>query len=252
MHRTGQGSARVGYAQHVSPEDAPVVLVSSRPGRTNTSHGAASRIRGIVATARAGRRPGAVDADALAVARWLGTDRARWATLTSWAIAACLGDLVRASAPVAATGVFDAWAAGGAVARSVEALDIEAPAVERVVLIVRALLAVPVGASARLVEDDAAVDTALAEWLGIPAIAAATGWNEWQGDAFVAREPFEAWMAALGVRDTCAGTPGAAAHTARAVARVADAGFRVPAPAVPEDGPPSAPSKPARRKRSKG
>jgi hypothetical protein len=218
--------------------------------------GAASRIRGIVTTVRAGRRSDAAGTGARVVGEWLGTDRARWATLVSWALGACLGDLVRASSPVAATGVFDAWAAAGAVARSALELEIEESVVERVARNVRALLAVPVGASAALAGSGTAADAALAGWLSIPAVAAATGWNEWHEQAYVAREPFEEWMAVLGARDATAGALDAPDLTARMVLRVADQGFRAPtaseAPEPPTDEPAPAPTKRARGKRSRG
>jgi hypothetical protein len=190
--------------------------------------GAEIRIRGIVETVRAGRRAGAVGSGPAAVASWLGSDRSRWALLTSWAAGACLGDLVRASSPVAATGVFDAWAAGSAVARSAAELEIEEPTVERVVRITRALLAVPVGATSRLADGDDAADVALAGWLAIPAVAAATGWNEWQGVAYVAREPFEEWLGALGARDATSGIVDAPSLTAALAARAAARGYRAP------------------------
>ncbi len=197
---------------------------------TTVREGAATRLRAIVQACRTGRGAGATSPDAEAVADWLGSDRARWASITWWAVAACLGDLVRASSPGAATGVFDAWGAAGAVARSAAAIGIDEPGVERVTRIVRALLAVPVGASERLASDEKAADRALAEWLAIPAVAAATGRNEWQGEAYVAQEHFEEWITALAVRDASSGTAGAPALAARVVGRVAAAGFRVPAP----------------------
>lgn len=214
--------------------------------------GAASRLRAIVGTCRAGQ---AADAptDAVAVAGWLGSDRLRWASITWWAVAACLGDLVRASTPVAVTGVFDAWAAAGAIARSAGELGIDGPGVERVARIVRGLLAVPVGATERLKESDSDTDLALAEWLAIPAVAAATGRNEWQGEVYIGQEPFDEWLTALAVRDTTAGTAGAPAAAARLATRVAAAGFRVPTPEPPEPSAEGVPAKTTSKgKRSKG
>jgi hypothetical protein len=212
--------------------------------------GAESRIRGIVDTIRAGRRAAAAGSGPAAVASWLGSDRARWTVLTSWAVGACLGDLVRASSPGAATGVFDAWAAGSAVARSAVELEIEEPVVERVVRITRALLAVPVGATTRLGEGTDAADAALAEWLAIPAVAAATGWNEWQGAAYVGAEPFEEWLGALAARDATAGTTDAPSLTSALAARISAGGYRVPTPgeATIETPPPR--GRKARAKRS--
>ena len=69
-------------------------------------------------TVREGRAAGAADGGAV-LAEWIGTDRARWATLTSWAVSASLGDLVRATTPEASVGVSDAWAAPVAITRVV-------------------------------------------------------------------------------------------------------------------------------------
>jgi len=215
--------------------------------------GAATRLRAIVDSVRVGRRAGAAT-DPAAVARWLGTDRARWTIVTSWAVGACLGDLVRASAPTATVGVFDAWAAGSAVARSAVELDVAEDQLEQVTRMVRGLLAVPVGATAQLVADDTAADAALAGWLAVPAVAVATGWNEWHGQAYVAQGPFELWLEALAVRDAIMGTADAPRLAARVVARVAADGYRAPAPGPGEDADDGAaaaePS--AKGKRSKG
>jgi glycosidase len=192
--------------------------------------GAATRLRAIVDTVRAGRSASGAGTDAAAVARWLGSDRARWTIVTSWALGACLGDLVRASTPTATVGVFDAWAAGSAVARCAAGLEVGEPAVERVVRTVRGLLAVPVGATTELAGGDAIADGVLAGWLAVPAVAAATGWNEWQGEAYVAQEPFDLWISALGVRDAIGGVPDAPVLTTRLAGRVAGDGFRAPAP----------------------
>ena len=191
---------------------------------------AASRIRAIVSTVRDGRAasPAGVPA-AEAVAAWLDTDRARWATLTAWAVGACLGDLVRASTPEASVGVYDAWAAAAAVSRSAVELELEDHVADRVARITRALLAVPVGGSARLGEDEATLD----DWVAVPAVAAAIGWNEWHGASYVAQEPFTEWLAALGVRDAIMGTPDAPATTAAAIERVRAAGFRLGDTAAP-------------------
>ncbi len=134
----------------------------------------------------------------------------------------------------------------------------ERPTIERVSRVARALLAVPVGATARLAGGDAAADVALAEWLALPAVAAATGWNEWQGEAFVAQEPFEDWLGALGFRDATAGTADAPALARAAIDRVAAAGFRVPAPGTVQDDvaspadPVPTTERPSRGKRSRG
>jgi glycosidase len=208
--------------------------IGARSGRGATASavrdGAASRIRAIVTTVREARAAGpGADEPGGAVAAWLGTDRARWATITAWAVAGCLGDLVRASTAEASVGVFDAWAAGAAVAHSARELELEEPVAERVARTVRALLAVPTGATARLADDPTALDG----WLAIPAVAAATGWNEWQGEAYVAQEPFTEWLTALGARDAILGVASAPALTAAGIERAAADAYRVGRPETP-------------------
>ncbi len=217
------------------PLDGVAKAIGARSGRgasvASVRDGAAARISGIVETARAGRRAGGGSPDAGIVATWLGSDRVRWASLTWWAVAACLGDLVRASTPVAMTGVFDAWDAGGAIARGATELDLGDAGSDRVTRLVRGLLAVAPGASTRLAGDDAAVDAALAEWLALPAVGSAVGRNDWQGEAFVTQEAFEEWLTAVCVRDATGGAGDALGSVARVIARVAANGFRVPSPA---------------------
>ncbi len=126
-----------------------------------------------------GARPqevGPTTDDRVRLARWLGTDRARWATLVDWAVGASLGDLVGASTPGAMVGVYDAWAADSAVSRTATELDLDEVVAARVAGHVRALLAVPVGA----LDGDRPAET-LAGWLEAPAVRATTAWNEWQG-----------------------------------------------------------------------
>ncbi len=202
----------------------------------------ARRLVDLVAAMRAGRvasappRPGtpasaamAPTTDQVELARWVGTDRARWATLVSWAVGASLGDLVRASTPGAVVGVYDAWAAGSAVARTVGELGLADGIAVRVAGMVRALLAVPLGA---LGDSDPA--GSLDQWLQAPAVRAATGWNEWRGATYVGQEPFEEWLGALAARDVAGGATGAFDAAASLVGTVASNEFRVAGPGTVE------------------
>ncbi len=195
----------------------------------------AGRLEDLVSGVRAGRaatRPTPGTADSAHLASWVGSDRGRWATLVSWALGTCLGDLVGASTPGAVVGVFDAWAAGPAISRVVTELGMPPEDASRVAVAVRGLLAVPVGASA--VGDQVAT---LAAWLQAPAVRAAVGWNEWQSAEFVVQEAFEDWLAALAARDTAAAASGSFDRVASLTALVAANDFRVDAletPRVPE------------------
>ena len=203
---------------------------------------AARRLNGLVSAIRAGRAadPATTPAssaaptgaagllaaseldDSVALARWMGADRARWATLVSWAVGACLGDLVGASTPGAAVGVYDAWAAGPAVSRVVGELGLSADDATRVTVMTRALLALP-----RAPLTDAGQEDLLGVWLDVPAVRAATGWNRWQGAAFVSQESIEEWLGALAARETATGATGAFAAAAQFARSLAARGYQV-------------------------
>jgi hypothetical protein len=175
------------------------------------------------------------------VSAWLGRDRERWAALVGWSVAAGLGDLVQASTPEAAIGVFDAWGAGGAIARTVRELGLDGDVADRVARITRALVASPVGISARLgapddewgtpdepgTPDELSVPHALGAWLGIPAVALASGRNEWQGETYVVQEAITPLLEALVARDAVVTATDAFDEVARLLARVAEDGFRI-------------------------
>ncbi len=192
-----------------------------------------ARIRPVVAHPAAGTGPtdtsvdsGASDgdADAAVVGAWLGRDRERWTSLVAWAVAAGLGDLVEASTPEAAVGVYDAWGAGGAVARTARDLGLAHDAAEGVALIVRGLVASPVGISTRI--HDA--PDALASWVATPAVAMATGRNEWQGETFVVQESLTRMLEALAARDVIlGGTTGSTSSVGAILERLGRDGFRI-------------------------
>ncbi|MBX3028557.1 MAG: alpha-amylase [Chloroflexi bacterium] len=195
------------------------------------------RFRTLVAVSRAARsRPsgrgaattaGSSEPIELTVAQgvgtWLGRHRERWAVLVGWSVAAGLGDLVQASTPEASVGVFDAWGAGGAIARTARELGLDGEVADRVALIVRALVASPAGTSARL---DASSDE-LAAWLEIPAVAVASGRNEWQGEVYVVQEALAPLLEALAARDAVLRAGSTFEDVARILDRVRDDGFRI-------------------------
>jgi len=215
------------------PLDAVAQAIGATAGRgtsaTKVRSAVAGRLVDLVSVVRAGRLaartptrdPLHADADAVRLATWVGTDRARWATLVSWAVGACLGDFVGASTPAAVVGVYDAWAAGPAVSRVVADIGVADPVGAQVASAVRALLATPVSALA--VADPVA---ALAALLRVPAVQAVTGWNEWRHQEFVVQEAFEKWLGALAARDTAAGITGTFEFVSSLKALVAANDFR--------------------------
>jgi glycosidase len=171
---------------------------------------------------------GAAVDDPVRLAAWVGTDRARWATLVGWAVGTCLGDLVGATTPGAVVGVFDAWAAGPALTRVVGELGMPIDAASRVAVLVRSMLAVPVGA---LTTGDQVAS--LTTWLQAPAVRAATGWNQWQSAEFVFQQAFDEWLEALAATETAAGLTGGFARASALAALVVAHEFRVDALVAP-------------------
>ncbi len=180
------------------------------------------------AAARAHRDRAPPD-DQIELARWVGSDRARWATLVGWAVGACLGDLVGASTPGATVGVYDAWAAGPALSRVVGELGLPAEDASRVAVLTRALLSIPLGA---FTGDDQ--EQRLDAWLLVPAVRVATGWNQWQGATFVSRESAEEWLAALAAREAATGATGAFAGAALIQRSLEAQGYQVDRPVQDE------------------
>ena len=99
-----------------------------------------------------------------------------------------------ASAPSSA---FDDWEMAAAIdegARGSGSSDAQA---WRCVELARALLALPPGALAA-----AAATPGLPEaWFALPAVRAASGWNEWQGARYLSQEAWSELLEALGARD---------------------------------------------------
>ena len=149
---------------------------AATPPRSAAARRAAATpaVPAVPATSPAGTS-GATADDPVRLAAWVGTDRARWATLVGWAVGTCLGDLVGASTPGAVVGVFDAWAAGPAITRVVGELGMPTDVASRVAVLVRAMLAVPVGALTQRrpgrVADDVAPGTRRASGHGLEPVA---------------------------------------------------------------------------------
>ncbi len=161
--------------------------------------------RGWAPSGRAGRR------------WWAGRSGRAWAT--SWAPrhrrrrggVRCLGR----------------WAGDRPHARRV---GVPVDAASRVPVVVRALLAVPLGA---LSTGEPLV--ALSTWLQTPAVRAATGWNQWLSAEYVGKEDLEGWLEALAARDAAAGLTDAFDRAEALAATVAAHGFRVDLPGPASD-----------------
>ncbi|MBA2570755.1 MAG: hypothetical protein H0V04_06200 [Chloroflexi bacterium] len=139
-----------------------------------------ARLRALTALVRLGRGREAHPA-AQRVGRWLGTDRARWATILGWMYA----DAARTLLEVAP--VTEGWSqkrgVDAALHRAALGLGVSDEEAQRAVEVARGLLAAP---DAPFASSD---------------VRAATGWHPWEDAAYVQREAFEDFVDALIARD---------------------------------------------------
>jgi hypothetical protein len=217
------------------------IAQAARADRAEAADGAGSRLearlRELVAVVRRGRRGGAeATPGERGLARWLGTDRARWGTLLGLLAAESLAAVARATADepdaVASTTPFDAWGGAFALAEATRGVGLDDESAWRVVALVRAQLALPAGALAADAEADPR-QGAPAAWFERPEVRAATGWNEWAGETFVDRDAFEELVGGLAAREVVDGSWDAFALSEALIERVAAAGYRVAAPSGP-------------------
>lgn len=191
------------------------------------------RLGQLVRRVRAARAGSGSEAD-VALAKWLGTRRERWATLLGW----LLNDAVMALAPSDAEEVriFDAWGLNRAMAGAARGLDLDDAQAWRTVELVRALLVLGSGVGS-LAATDASVPV---DWFGDASVRAATGWNDYKGDVYVSREAYTELLLVLAARDTLIGVPDAFQLANRRAHATAARGYRVSAASTALSG--SAPS----------
>jgi hypothetical protein len=126
-------------------------------------------------------------------------------------------------------GAFDGWHAGGALARALRETGLEESVAWRVVAVVRAMLATPVGALADAA-DAIGPDGLQAAFVDHPAVRAAVGFNSWEGQDYVDRDAFEELVRALAARDLLSGRRGTFGAVERVVDGVEGVGFKVAPP----------------------
>ena len=89
----------------------------------------------------------------------------------------------------------------------------------------RALLALEPGAL-RQAADGEGLPSA---WFDVPAVRAATGWNEWQGATYISAEAWDQFVDALAERALLLDLPGASDAAAELRRRAAEAAYRLDA-----------------------
>jgi hypothetical protein len=153
--------------------------------------------------------------------------------VAGWVIVGAIGEVAcdgEAERTIAAFDDWDASAAVGDLARRAGSGDAQA---WRAVELVRALLALEPGSLAAAAEAEGLPYA----WFEQPALRAASGWNEWQGETYIAQEAWDELVDALAARDELLEMPAAGDAAASLRRRAAKAGYRL----TPEpDTPPSA------------
>jgi hypothetical protein len=205
---------------------------SGIPTADDTEHGPVAprqRLVRLVAAVRAGRAAAGAPHER-ALAAWAGTSRDRWLVLVGWVAAEALGG----------ERTYGSWRVGEAIRVAGRELGLDETAAGRVVDLVGALGAIPVGALAGTAEGSVP-----GAWFEREPVRVASGWHEWEGDAYVVKEAWEELVEALGARELVAQPEAGAAPIDPFLAadalrtRVAEDGFRMPRPG------PRAPAGPA-------
>jgi hypothetical protein len=149
--------------------------------------------------------------------RLLAQALAGWSLFGAVGSIACGGDLERT---VQAYDDWDGAAAVGDRARRSGTGDAQA---WRVAELARALLALEPGA----LLEAADADGLPLGWFDIPAVRVATGWNEWEGQTFIAAEAWDEFVDALAEREILLELEGASDHAAELRRRAAEAGYKL-------------------------
>jgi glycosidase len=152
--------------------------------------------------------------------RLLAQALAGWSVFAAVAEVACAGDADRT---VAAYDDWDAAAAVGDLARRAGASDAQA---WRAAELARALLALEPGALVEAVDRDGLPGA----WFEMPAVRAATGWNEWQGQTFISAEAWDEFVDALAEREMLLDLPDASSAAAELRRRAAERSYQLDGP----------------------
>jgi len=150
--------------------------------------------------------------------------------VAGWVIFSAISDLACDGDGEVVTSAFDDWDAGVAVgdlARRSGSTDAQA---WRAVELARALLAVSPGELAEAVDHDGLP----IGWFESAAVRAAIGWNEWQGETYVAQEAWDEFVDALAERDMLVGLSAASGPAAELRRRAAVNRYRPEVGDTPE------------------
>jgi hypothetical protein len=147
--------------------------------------------------------------------------------LAGWTIFNAVGELACDSRAERTVEAFDDWdgaAAVGDLARKAGTSDAQA---WRAAELARALLALKPG-ELLIAADAEGLPTT---WFDLPAVRAATGWNEWDGQAYISAEAWDEFVDAVAEREMLLGSSSASNAAAELRRRAAEAGYGL----TPED-----------------
>ena len=145
--------------------------------------------------------------------------------LAGWTIFSAIGSVACGGHPGRTSDAFEDWDGADAVgdlARKSGAGDGQA---WRAAELARALLALEPGALLEAADADGLPRS----WFDLPAVRAATGWNEWEGEVFISAEAWDEFVDALAEREMLLDLPGASDHAAELRRRAAEASYKLEA-----------------------
>jgi glycosidase len=149
--------------------------------------------------------------------------------LAGWVVFEAVGSLA-CGADAARTAVaFDDWDGASAVselARRAGAGDAHA---RRVAELARAMLVVAPGALAEAADEEGLPSA----WFELPAVRAATGWNEWRGGRYISAEAWDEFVGALSEREALLGSSDVGEAATELRRRAAETGYRLDAGGAP-------------------
>jgi hypothetical protein len=143
--------------------------------------------------------------------------------LAGWAIFEAIGSIACEGRPERTVEAFDAWdgaVAVGDLARKSGTGDAQA---WRAAELARALLAVAPGDLIKAADADGLPRA----WFDLPAVRAATGWNEWEGETYISAEAWDEFVDAIAERELVLELSGASNAAAELRRRAAEAGYRL-------------------------
>jgi hypothetical protein len=143
--------------------------------------------------------------------------------LAGWTIFSAVGRVACEGHPGRTSDAFEDWDGADAVGDLARKSGTGDGQAWRAAELARALLALEPGALLEAADADGLPRA----WFDLPAVRAATGWNEWEGEVFISAEAWDEFVDALAEREMLLDLPGASDHAAELRRRAAEASYKL-------------------------